>query len=229
MARGSPHLIVKRARGPSSAAAATSCWSIDDLLPRRSDVIDQLRDVAATWRRLRQQEEDGSFFSSYARVPDDASTYARVQVRDVLLPALGPLVDPAAARLRPSVFQMKPPSPTSDLQAHQDCFLVDERRSFGVFAWVALTDVGLDAGPLYVVPGSHRHGTWKRISSTTDQFARLHEVIHRHARALEVSAGQVILFHNHPRPSASPPGRPRPCGATGRGGSVGRVAAVVQT
>ena len=160
------------------------------------EVIERLCGAAARWRALRTDAEDGAFFSSFSRRADEAATYARAQVRDVLLPALEPLLDPGGARLRPSVFQLKPPSPTSHVQAHQDCFLVDERRSFGVFAWVALTDVGLDDGPLYVVPGSHRYGTWNRISSTTDQFAGLHDVIHRHARALPVSAGQVLLFDN---------------------------------
>jgi hypothetical protein len=112
------------------------------------------------------------------------------------VPEVAALVDPATARVMPSVLQIKPSSPDSALSAHQDSSLVDETHSHGLYAWVALTDSGVDDGPLFVLPGSHRWGRWPRAASPVDELAGLHHAIERWSRVLEVRSGQVVLFDN---------------------------------
>jgi hypothetical protein len=135
----------------------------------------------------------GAFQSSFENEPTPAGRHARGRVIEHLVPAVAAHVTPEAA-VGPSVFQCKPPGPEGRLSAHQDAFLVDERRDFGLHAWVALTDITLRDGPLFVLPGSHRYATWTRISAPGDQLGGLHDAIERHARTLEVRAGQVVWF-----------------------------------
>jgi hypothetical protein len=98
------------------------------------------------------------------------------------------------ARITPSVFQSKPSSTESAVDPHQDSVLVDERHAFGVYAWVPLADVDARSGALYVVPGSHRFGAWKRAPATGAELEPLRQIISERARLLPASAGQVVLF-----------------------------------
>ncbi|MCU1368908.1 MAG: phytanoyl-CoA dioxygenase family protein [Ilumatobacteraceae bacterium] len=135
----------------------------------------------------------GGFRSSFEPEPTPAGRHARKSVIEHLVPAVAALVTPEAV-VGPSVFQCKPPGPEGRLSAHQDAFVVDEREDYGLHAWVALSDITLRDGPLFVLPGSHRYATWTRISSPGDEFGTLHGAIERHARVLEVRAGQVVWF-----------------------------------
>lgn len=151
-----------------------------------------LRSAVDAWREA-SPPAGGGFHSSFEPEPTPAGRHARQSVIEHLVPAVAALVTPDAV-VGPSVFQCKPPGSEGRLSAHQDAFLVDERRGYGLHAWVALTDITLRDGPLFVLPGSHRYATWTRISSPGDEFERLHGAIEHHARALEVRAGQVVWF-----------------------------------
>lgn len=136
---------------------------------------------------------DGSFHSSFEREPTEAGLFARQQVIRHLLPALRSQVTDAAL-LAASVFQSKPPGPAGGLLAHQDSFLVDEAAGYGLNAWVALTRISSNDGPLFMLPGSHRYANWIRVSTADDDLAGMHAVIERGARILEVEPGQVVWF-----------------------------------
>lgn len=159
------------------------------------DVVDRLRDAAERWLEANPPTRDGGFFSSYEANPSAAGLRASRQIAELLLPALEDLVTPEA-RLRASVLQCKPPGPASGLAAHQDGFLVDEHTAYGLNAWTALTDMTIDDGPLVVLPGSHRYGSWPRVSTVTDDLEAVQATIERSLRLLEVRAGQVVWFDN---------------------------------
>ncbi|MCB1038538.1 MAG: phytanoyl-CoA dioxygenase family protein [Acidimicrobiales bacterium] len=108
-------------------------------------------------------------------------------------PALGAITLEGAA-VSATVFQSKPPSPTSGVDVHQDAILVDERRDFGAYAWIPLTDVDERNGALYIVPGSHRYAQWPRLPSTGNELEHLRSAILREASLLRVAAGQIVLF-----------------------------------
>ncbi len=63
--------------------------------------------------------------------------------------------------------------------------------------WTALDPAPLDGGCLEVVPGSHRRGLSTPLGGVVpkDQVERFEA--ERHAVALPVEAGEVILLHNH--------------------------------
>lgn len=157
------------------------------------DEIEALVAACHDWLALSPHPADGRFHSSYEPEPTEAGAVARRSVTELLLPALRRQVLDEAF-LRPSVFQCKPPSPISGVRCHQDSFLLDEQRAFGLFAWVALTPVRVRDGAMVVLPGSHRYGTWTRASTLVDPFEDLHPTIERHGRALELEPGQVIWF-----------------------------------
>lgn len=155
--------------------------------------IEALVEACHDWLALSPHPADGRFHSSYEPEPTDAGVVARRSVTERLLPALRRQVRDEAF-LRPSVFQCKPPGPISGVRCHQDSFLLDEQRAFGLFAWVALTPVRVRDGAMVVLPGSHRYATWTRASTSVDPFEDLHRTIERHGRALELEPGQVIWF-----------------------------------
>lgn len=154
--------------------------------------VHALLEACERWLAL-SPPADGRFHSSFEPEPTEAGAVARRSVTELLLPALRRQVLDEAF-LRPSVFQCKPPGPNSGVRCHQDSFLLDERRAFGLFAWVALTRVRVRDGAMVVLPGSHRYGTWTRASTLADPFEDLHPTIERHGRALELEPGQVIWF-----------------------------------
>lgn len=156
------------------------------------DAIELLLEGCDAWLTA-GEPLDGQFRSSYATMQEPAGMAARRCVTQVLLPALSPLVADDTW-LRPSVFQVKPAHPDSGLRLHQDRALVDESTSYALHAWVALTDVSLDHGPLVVVPGSHRFCGWTRVATDEDPLARYQDVLERKSVALPVRAGQVIWF-----------------------------------
>lgn len=153
-----------------------------------------LRAVCDRWLEHEPPATDTRFRTSYAQVPGAHAIAARAELAQLLVPGLAPLLDPDAARAAPAAIQYKPSGPASGLRSHQDAFLVDERTAMAVIGWVALTDITAEDGALIVLPGSHRYGSWPRVSTTTDDFDHLRPAIERHSRVLEVPAGSVALF-----------------------------------
>lgn len=164
----------------------------DAVLPPEG--IAALLEACAAWQEMCPAPADGSFHFSGARPPTPASTFARSRIAEVLVPAVSRLVDLGRGRVGPSVFQVKPSSPHSGVRSHQDPFVVDERTSFGVSVWTALTKVDVEDGAIIVLPGSHRYARWKRVATTTDDLDGFHEVIERHARAIILRPGQALFF-----------------------------------
>lgn len=167
--------------------------------------VARLRTIADEFLE-RLDEPWGDAFLTVGRVQDAAlraDTTARAG--EVVLPALRALfIDDA--RLRGSALQIKPPSPTSELNCHQDSSLVDERNWLGVYAWVALHDSGPRNGGLHVLPGSHRLGCWQRTLNVPWQLARFGEVMADLSVPLEVPAGSLVLF-DAATVHSSPPNR----------------------
>lgn len=52
-------------------------------------------------------------------------------------------------------FLFKVPGANSELAAHQDWTIVDEKNSVALNCWVPLCDISIDNGPLMILPGSH--------------------------------------------------------------------------
>ncbi len=96
---------------------------------------------------------------------------------------------------------------------HQDWTFVDETGSRGLIIWCPLVDVGADAGPLQVVPGSHRLTDAPRGAGGVPwALAPLDEVLRSALVTLEVPAGRAVVYDGA-LVHASPPNHaavPRP-------------------
>lgn len=132
-------------------------------------------------------------------------------VRSVLAPHVA--AEFVGQRLLPCNFIAKWPAATSGFGLHQDLTLVDEAHHRSVEVWVALEDTDERNGQLWMVPGSHRWlpGNVRGVNGFGFPFGEVaHRIVHRHARAVPVRAGEALVF-NHatlhfslPNRSASP-------------------------
>lgn len=157
------------------------------------DEVARVRAVAEEFLD-RLEEPAGDLFLTVGRVRD-AALRAEISGRtaQVVLPRLRPFFV-GDAEIRGSALQVKPPSPTSELNCHQDSSLVDERTELGVYAWVALDDTDEHNGGLQVLPGSHRLGNLQRTLNVPWQLARYGEAMARRSVPLSVPAGCVVFF-----------------------------------
>jgi hypothetical protein len=164
---------------------------LDPVLDRGS--IRDLLDLAGDFLR-RLGGPVGDQFLTVGRIEDvvlRAETIA--QAGAIVRPLLEPIYV-AGTQFLCSAFQIKPPSPGSALNPHQDSSLVDERRWPGIYAWIPLVDTDERNGGLYVVPGSHRFGNLQRTLNVPWQFAGLEDVFRPWCVPLTVPAGGVVLF-----------------------------------
>jgi len=136
----------------------------------------------------------GDLFMTVGRIEDLVLRAATIERTGAIVrPLVAPLfVDDA--QLMCSAFQIKPPSPGSALNPHQDSSLVDERRWPGIYAWMPLVDTDEHNGGLQVVPGSHRFGNLQRTLNVPWQFAGLEEAFRPWSVPLTVPAGGIVLF-----------------------------------
>lgn len=156
------------------------------------DTVRAVWDVAQDFLD-RFDETWGDLFLTVGRI-QDAALRSEITRRsaDLVLPALAPLfVD--GAHLFGSALQIKPPSPTSVLNAHQDSSLVDESEWLGIYVWLALKDTDGHTGGLRVLPGFHRFGNTQRTLNLPWQPAPYAEVLERESAAQGASGG-VLLF-----------------------------------
>ena len=54
-----------------------------------------------------------------------------------------------------AAFLFKVPGANSELAAHQDWTIVDEKKYVALNCWIPLCDISLENGPLMILPGSH--------------------------------------------------------------------------
>lgn len=154
----------------------------------------------------RIDEPAGDTFLTAGRIQDPSlrSDVSR-RTAAIVLPKLQPLFV-EEAEVRGSALQIKPPSPSSELNCHQDSSLVDERTQLGVYVWVAIDDTSERNGGLCVLPGSHRFGNLQRTLNVPWQLARFGDEMARRSVALTVPAGGAVLF-DAATVHSSPPNR----------------------
>lgn len=131
---------------------------------------------------------------SFCSWDEDYKNEADAMIREALGPQLEAHFDDQ--RLLPGNFVVKWPGEKSGFGLHQDLTLVDESRYRSCEVWCALDDVTRDNGALWVVPRSHR---WRDHLRGIHAFPLVcngleERVVRRHARPVEVKAGEAIVF-----------------------------------
>ncbi len=108
---------------------------------------------------------------------------------DVVLPLLGT----GDARLYWEQAVSKPPQARTELPWHQDNGYTPLVPEEYVTCWLALDDAELDNGCLWVIPGSHRHGTVAHHNGA-GPFRVGHDGPDADGVAVPVARGSVLVF-----------------------------------
>lgn len=136
---------------------------------------------------------ENRFLASGRILDTDLRGGSTVAAGEIVAPRLTPLFI-EGTRIEAASFQMKPPSPTSELNPHQDSSLIDEATWPSVYAWIPLVDTDDTNGCMYVVPGSHRFGNCQRTLQVPWPFAGLEETLRAHGIPIHLPAGRVLFF-----------------------------------
>lgn len=91
-------------------------------------------------------------------------------------------------------FFIKPPTDESILHPHQDSTVIDEVNHYGIFIWIPLTDITLENGPLYVLPGSHKWGNVYRSQHIPWSFRNQYKYLWKKMTPITVKKGDIICF-----------------------------------
>lgn len=115
-------------------------------------------------------------------------------INKYIIPHLKSYFHPGKVEFISGVHLIKPPSPLSNLNPHQDSSLVDERIYPSVYAWVPLTNVNAHNGTLYVLPNSHKAGLLQRSLNIPWEFLPYLDVLKKYMLPVNVKLGQVVFF-----------------------------------
>ena len=91
-------------------------------------------------------------------------------------------------------FAVKPPHENSELGIHQDASFIDEEKEYSLFIWIPFTNVTIQNGPMWFLPGSHLWGNTQRGFGVPWPFNAHEELIKKYMVPVEVNAGDVVVF-----------------------------------
>jgi Phytanoyl-CoA dioxygenase (PhyH) len=157
---------------------------------------DEARDLDAAYDRLGPAPGDPGVATipSFCTWDEGYKEEADRLIREAFAPGLERHVD--RQRLMPGNFVVKWPGDKSGFGLHQDLTLVDEHQHRSCEVWCALQDTSRENGALWVVPRSHR---WREHLRGIHAFPMVcsgleERVVRRHARPVELRAGEAIVF-----------------------------------
>ena len=98
------------------------------------------------------------------------------------------------SKLYGGTFMVKSARDSQVLPLHQDWSMVEEEEYRTLFVWCPLSDVSVENGGLFVLPGSHRYFQSLRSGSyPSDRFV-LPAQLHRHVVDVALRAGEAVLY-----------------------------------
>lgn len=132
------------------------------------------------------------FTATLAQLDHAENLRVSAAIEAVVLPRLDGLVE----GFRPigSTFLVKGSGEEGAMVVHQDWNSVDERVAQSVNIWCPLSDVGLEDGPLEVVPGSHRWFSSFRSPLLPSVQVPFETEIESVLQPLPVPAGTAIVY-----------------------------------
>lgn len=93
-------------------------------------------------------------------------------------------------------FLYKTPGENSELAAHQDWTIVNEKESVALNCWVPLCDITIHNGPIQILPGSQFDNIEVLRAPTLPFFFTGHEdVVLPELESMEVSAGTAVILN----------------------------------
>lgn len=218
------------ATGADLESFATRGWFIARDLFDRSECDEIVRNVEqAAFELALGDAADGPL--SYRPMMHLASPELTAVATDarwarIVLPVLGT----GDARLYWEQAVVKPPQARTELPWHQDNGYTPLIPEEYVTCWLALDDAEIDNGCLWVIPGSHEHGTIKHRNGA-GPFRVGHDGPDVDGVPVAVSRGSVLVFSSLLMHRSGPNTTDRPrrawiiqfCGASARSALSGRV------
>lgn len=133
-------------------------------------------------------------YISAGRIADpEIRKFSNKSIEKHVVPRLRPLFHDNID-LIPGVHLIKPPSPASMLNAHQDSALVNERRYLSVYAWVPLVDTNKRNGTLHVIPRSHHLELYQRSLNVPWELEPFMKSLNKYLIPVKAKAGEVVFF-----------------------------------
>lgn len=134
-------------------------------------------------------------FTSVGRIVNDKIRVASTEsINKYIIPHIKQFFHQDRVDFISGVHLIKPPSPLSNLNPHQDSSLVDEQAFPSVYAWVPLTNANQRNGTLYVLPKSHTIALFQRSLNIPWEFLPYLDVLKKYMVPVNVKLGQVIFF-----------------------------------
>lgn len=163
-----------------------------DILPE--DVIAKVREVYQTVASAHHQVPDK--FKGSSRIEDPA-------IINSINDKLGKLIDIYLSNHFQDCsslgynFLVKEPGVGSEIGAHQDWTYVDETRYSSCNVWIALEDMTISNGCLWVVSGSHLIGHYLRAAPAYPvPFEGISRFVEKFSIPVQIKAGSCVCFNN---------------------------------
>jgi hypothetical protein len=139
------------------------------------------------------EEDDGPLsYRPMMHLTSDALTTVATDPR--WAPLVLPLIGTGDARLYWEQAVAKPPHAGTELPWHQDNGYTPLVPDEYVTCWLALDDASRDNGCLWVIPGSHRHGTRAHVNADSGPFRVGHDGPPSDGVPVPVARGSVLVF-----------------------------------
>lgn len=136
----------------------------------------------------------GELFYSSGR--DDVAQ--RTLAKELTWPTIEPLLDriihTSHTHAEGCALLLKPTGEKSSLSPHQDSSLIDETQFVALYGWVALQDTTKENGGMFAIPSSHLWGNHYRSLDVPWVFENHTDSLLKHAQAINLKAGEIILF-----------------------------------
>ncbi|PBQ30961.1 hypothetical protein CNR22_03980 [Sphingobacteriaceae bacterium] len=148
-----------------------------------------------------QKEEPAHFYSStHAKDPAFRRTTSD-HIKSIISPLMSSMLK--NYRLLGGAFVVKPPHGKGVLQPHQDWNIVDEENTRSFNLWIPLTDVNVENGAVFVLPGSHAKIKTYRGPGIPSIFKNIEPAAWQSLQPLIMKAGEA-LFYDHALLHGSP-------------------------
>jgi cyclopropane fatty-acyl-phospholipid synthase-like methyltransferase len=91
-------------------------------------------------------------------------------------------------------YIMKEANSESRVGIHQDWAFVNEEKDVSYNVWFPLVDTNLSNGCLWVLPGSHKLGSFPRYSPSDSTFDE--KAVEEYSVPVQLSTGQAVIYHS---------------------------------
>lgn len=152
---------------------------------------EEVEELTALYHELHPRNEEGFFPSTFSQDKNYRHT-ADEKIRAACQRSANIYLE--NYKMVCGAYIVKNPSPDSGMCVHQDMSLLDESKYTGINIWATLTDLSIQNGTIFVLPGSHRLFPTYRGSSIPEFFQEVNDEIIDYMHPVLLKAGEAVFF-----------------------------------